>query len=223
MAIGVRIALRKLAENCGFSDKQPPLDIMLRDRLVFGISDSIVQQRLLAEKNLTFETAYDLAVTAESAAKHQKAMGSQRQESRDVTAKEGSIPFALKDDVITELDKLERQGVLKPTQYAEWATPVAIAYQQLAVDDSSADVLTINTVKGLYKVRGLPFGLPHVAAYLDGILVASKTSEGHHEVLNEVFNRILKNQLCVQCAKCQFFKESLEYLGHRIDGRGTYP
>lgn len=62
---------------------------MLRDRLVFGISDSIVQQRLLAEKNLTFATAYDLAVAAESAAKHQKAMGSQRQESRDVTAKEG--------------------------------------------------------------------------------------------------------------------------------------
>lgn len=109
------------------------------------------------------------------------------------------------------------------------------------MDDSSADVLTINTVKGLYKVRGLPFGvsvapglfqrtldtllagLPQVAAYLDGILVASKTSEEHHEVLNEVFNRILKNQLCVQCAKCQFFKESLEYLGHRIDGRGTYP
>ncbi|KAL3184671.1 hypothetical protein MRX96_006002 [Rhipicephalus microplus] len=27
---------------------------MLKDRLVFGISDSIVQQRLLAEKNLTF-------------------------------------------------------------------------------------------------------------------------------------------------------------------------
>ncbi|KAL3189797.1 hypothetical protein MRX96_020825 [Rhipicephalus microplus] len=39
-------ALRKLAENCGFNDKQLPLDIMLRDRLVFGISESIVQQRL---------------------------------------------------------------------------------------------------------------------------------------------------------------------------------
>lgn len=80
-------ALRKLSENCGFSDKQLPLDIMLRDRLVFGISDSTVQQRLLAEKNLTFATAYDLAVTAESAAKHQRAIGSQRHESPDITAK----------------------------------------------------------------------------------------------------------------------------------------
>ncbi|KAL3188913.1 hypothetical protein MRX96_003065 [Rhipicephalus microplus] len=63
-------ALRKLAENCGFNDKQHPLAIMLRNRLVFGISDSIVQQRLLADKNLTFATAYDLAITSESAAKN---------------------------------------------------------------------------------------------------------------------------------------------------------
>ncbi|KAL3209698.1 hypothetical protein MRX96_037858 [Rhipicephalus microplus] len=83
-------ALRKLAENCGYNDKQLPLDIMLRDRLVFGISDSIVKQHLLAEKNLAFAMAYDLAITAESAANHKRAIGSQRQESPHVTAKTGT-------------------------------------------------------------------------------------------------------------------------------------
>lgn len=46
----------------------------------------MVLQRLLAE-NLTSATAYDLTVTAESAAKHQRAIGSHRQESPGITAK----------------------------------------------------------------------------------------------------------------------------------------
>lgn len=32
-------ALRKLADNCRFGEAQCPLDIKLRDRLVFGIAD----------------------------------------------------------------------------------------------------------------------------------------------------------------------------------------
>ncbi|KAL3255031.1 hypothetical protein MRX96_017475 [Rhipicephalus microplus] len=71
-------------------DKQLPLDMMLRDRLIFGISNSTVQQRLLAEKNLTFATVYDLAFTIKFAAKQQKAMESQPQEIQDVVAKVGS-------------------------------------------------------------------------------------------------------------------------------------
>lgn len=73
-------ALRKLSENCGFAGRNFPLEETLRDRLVFEISESVVQQRLLAEKNLTFETAYELAVTAETAAKQQKVMSTNAQE-----------------------------------------------------------------------------------------------------------------------------------------------
>ncbi|XP_072143037.1 uncharacterized protein [Dermacentor andersoni] len=39
----------------------------------------------------------------------------------------------------------------------------------------------------------------------------------------EVLNRLSKAGLRIQGAKCQFFKESLEYLGHRIDATGIYP
>jgi len=42
---------------------------MLRDRLVCGINDPIIQCRLLAEKALTFKTAMELSQGMESAVK----------------------------------------------------------------------------------------------------------------------------------------------------------
>ncbi|XP_040073420.1 uncharacterized protein LOC120845928 [Ixodes scapularis] len=63
-----------------------PLSIMLRDRLVFVLADGVFQQRLLAEKSLTFEAAYDLAVSY----KQQKDIGSKRSDKEskeDVTAR----------------------------------------------------------------------------------------------------------------------------------------
>ncbi|XP_070385738.1 uncharacterized protein [Dermacentor albipictus] len=65
-------ALRKLAEDCGFGDEQLPLDIMMRDRFVCGLQNEAVQQRLLAEHDLTFNVAYDMAATAEATAKQQR-------------------------------------------------------------------------------------------------------------------------------------------------------
>nr|XP_054920897.1 uncharacterized protein LOC129381782 [Dermacentor andersoni] len=144
---------------------------MLRDRLVFGISDSIVQQRA-ALPPLQIEL---------------------KQDAQPKFLNCRSIPFAPKDDVITELEKLERGGVLQPTQYSEWATPVVI-------------------------VR-----ICQVATYLDDILVASEAADEHYEVLTEVLNRLSKAGLRIQGDKCQFFKESLEYFGHRIDANGINP
>lgn len=80
-------ALRKLAEDCGFSDKVLPLNVMMRARFVCGISNGAIQQRLLAERELSFETAYDFAVTAEATAKQQKDIGRQR---HDETAAEAT-------------------------------------------------------------------------------------------------------------------------------------
>ena len=43
---------------------------MLRDRIVCGINDPIIQRRLLSEKALTFKSAMELAQGMESAAKN---------------------------------------------------------------------------------------------------------------------------------------------------------
>ena len=61
--------LRSLAEFCNFGTS---LNDMLRDRLVCGINSSKIQQRLLAEKDLTLDKAVDLALGMETATKNVK-------------------------------------------------------------------------------------------------------------------------------------------------------
>ena len=58
-------ALRALAEHCFYGDI---LDDMLRDRLVCGVQQDSIQQRLLAEKDLTYQKALELATAMEAAA-----------------------------------------------------------------------------------------------------------------------------------------------------------
>ena len=48
-----KTALKKLAEGCDFAKITP--DEILRDRLLFGIADNKVRERLLHETNLTLE------------------------------------------------------------------------------------------------------------------------------------------------------------------------
>ena len=59
-----RTALRKLGENCNFQAITP--DEILRDRLVFGISDSKVRERLLRESALTLAKTDEICRAAES-------------------------------------------------------------------------------------------------------------------------------------------------------------
>uniref|UniRef100_A0A6B0V5U0 Putative tick transposon n=1 Tax=Ixodes ricinus TaxID=34613 RepID=A0A6B0V5U0_IXORI len=54
-----------------------PLQVMLRDRFICGVKDSHLQQRLLVERNITFDRAYALALATESAASQQLQMRKQ--------------------------------------------------------------------------------------------------------------------------------------------------
>ena len=57
--------LRALAEHCFYGDI---LDDMLRDRLVCKMQQNSIQQHLLAEKDLTYRNALELATAMEAAA-----------------------------------------------------------------------------------------------------------------------------------------------------------
>ena len=59
--------LQQLSEHCEFGAM---LNDMLRDRLVVGIMNNRIQRRLLAEKELTFKRAYELAIAHETAEKN---------------------------------------------------------------------------------------------------------------------------------------------------------
>ena len=59
--------LRTLTEFCNFGDS---LELILRDRLVCGIGDETIQRLLLAESELTFKKALEIATSQESASKN---------------------------------------------------------------------------------------------------------------------------------------------------------
>ena len=61
--------LRSIAKYCNFGDT---LETMLRDRIVCGINDAVIQRQLLSEKELTFSKALEVAQGMESAAKNVK-------------------------------------------------------------------------------------------------------------------------------------------------------
>ena len=59
--------LRYIAKSCNLGDT---LETMLRDHIVCGINDTIIQHCLLSEKELSFKTALELAQGMELAAKN---------------------------------------------------------------------------------------------------------------------------------------------------------
>jgi len=59
--------LHSIAKHCNFRDT---LKTMLRDRIVCGINDTIIQHQLLSEKELSFKTALELAQRIDSASKN---------------------------------------------------------------------------------------------------------------------------------------------------------
>jgi len=61
--------LRSIVKRCNFGDS---LETILRDRIVCGINDGVIQRRLLSEKELTFKTALEIIQGMESAAKNVK-------------------------------------------------------------------------------------------------------------------------------------------------------
>ena len=96
----------------------------------------------------------------------------------------------------------------------------------------------INTHKGLFRYTRLPFGISSapgtfqcviksllkgingVVVYLDDIVISGSTEESHLAALDEVLSRLDQAGLRVKVSKCEFMKQSVTYLGHKIDANG---
>ena len=83
--------LRYLAEHCNFGDS---LEVMLRDRLVYGINDKSIQKRLLVESKLTYKRAVELAQELKSADRDMQLLHSKKAatESTQSTSGAGTQP-----------------------------------------------------------------------------------------------------------------------------------
>ena len=57
-------------------------------------------------------------------------------------------------------------------------------------------------------------------AYLDDIIIFSKTEEKHLQHLEIIFERLCEASLKLKSSKCSFMKMHIEYLGHLISEKG---
>ena len=62
-----------------------------------------------------------------------------------------------------------------------------------------------------------------VLVYLDDITVFSCTFSEHLDHLKTVFQRLQDAGLKLKPSKCLFFKEELEFLGHKVSRDGIAP
>nr|XP_054759433.1 uncharacterized protein LOC129265467 [Lytechinus pictus] len=115
------------------------------------------------------------------------------------------------------------------------------AYQQLVLSEKSREFVTINTHRGLFRYKRLPFGvstapsvfqrtmesllagIPGVAVYLDDLLITGESTDAHMKNLRAVLDVLLKAGLRLKKEKCVFLKDEVDYLGHTITAKGLRP
>lgn len=114
-------------------------------------------------------------------------------------------------------------------------------YQQISVDAESQELVTINTVKGLFQSKRLLLGivsalalfqremdnflgdLPHIAVYFDDILVTGSDDKDHWRNVCEVLKRLRDAGLRLKLAKRELIRDRVEYLGHVVITEGLHP
>ena len=106
------------------------------------------------------------------------------------------------------------------------------AYFQLAVDEDSQELLIINTHRGLFKFKWLPFDvksapeafqqivdvmISDLSSYLDDLIICNKTSTDHMEHLTKLIQRIKDyGGFVLSSDKYQFFTNQVKFLGHTL-------
>ena len=114
------------------------------------------------------------------------------------------------------------------------------AYLTLECEEESKDLLTINTLKGLYRFNRLVYGIssgpsiwqrtmdqilqgiPGVQCILDDMVVTGSDDAEHLENLDRVLGRLAEFGLRVNRDKCAFLQDRITYCGHVIDKQGLW-
>ncbi|XP_056009456.1 uncharacterized protein K02A2.6-like [Ostrea edulis] len=114
------------------------------------------------------------------------------------------------------------------------------AYLQMEVEEDQRKLLTINTHKGLFQFNKLMFGVASAPAVwqramdqvlqgilrvhcmIDDMIITGCTRENHIENLEKVLSRLQAFNLKANIKKCDIFKESIKFCGHKIDRCGLH-
>ena len=129
------------------------------------------------------------------------------------------------------LDKLRGYQVLSKLDLSD-------GFHQIRVAAADVHKTAFVTSQGAYEYLVMPFGLanapaqftllmdtvphdlPFVAVFMDDILVYSPSMHEHQSHVRAVLNRLREHKLFCSPKKCEFFRTSVEYLGHVVTPSG---
>ena len=120
---------------------------------------------------------------------------------------------------------------------------LASGYWQVAMDPNDREKTAFITHQGLFEWLVMPFGLCNAPAtfcrlmeqvlsdivwskclvYLDDVITFGHDFMTTLVNLRLVFDRMRSSNLKLKPKKCEFFRESVEYLGHEVSGEGIRP
>nr|GEU54551.1 reverse transcriptase domain-containing protein [Tanacetum cinerariifolium] len=143
---------------------------------------------------------------------------------------------------------LEELPGLHPVRQVEFqidlipgAAPVA-RYHQLRVKDEDIHKTAFRTRYGHYEFQVMPFGLTNAPAvfmdlmnrvckpyldkfvivFIDDILIYSHNKEEHANHLRIILELLRKEKLYAKFSKCDFWIQTVQFLGHLIDSQGLH-
>nr|GEX37014.1 putative reverse transcriptase domain-containing protein [Tanacetum cinerariifolium] len=110
-------------------------------------------------------------------------------------------------------------------------------YHQLRVREKDIPIMAFRTRYGQYEFQVMPFGLTnvptlfmdlinrvcrlfldkYVIVFIDDILIYSKNKEEHEEHLRIILELLQKENLYAKFSKCEFWLDSVKFLGHVIN------
>ena len=69
-------------------------------------------------------------------------------------------------------------------------------------------------------MTGILKDFPFTIAYLDNIIIFSKTPQEHLSHIHMVFKKFKAANLSMKKSKCSFFSKEIQYLGHILSATG---
>ncbi|BHF74560.1 hypothetical protein SprV_0501764600 [Sparganum proliferum] len=118
---------------------------------------------------------------------------------------------------------------------------LADVYLQIEVAPELRELLTINTHRGLFQYTRLPFGvktapalfqqtmnamlsgIPGTAGYLDDIIIVGRSPAELQDRVCAVLERVQEYGFRLRADKCQFFLDSIKYIGFVFNVNGRHP
>ena len=115
-------------------------------------------------------------------------------------------------------------------------------YYHINLDEELKAKTAFMTPFGKYEFNSVPFGLAQalayfqqlismvlqdcrdfVMAYLDDIIIFSRTMKEHLKHIKIIFQKLKVAGLKLKESKCDFFQSEIHYLGHLISDKGIQP